>query len=191
MEAPLPAAPAGPLVELPKLVQTGATFVEDMTTKDGKDTYFVSVDGMKRGVAWTWKAGEDDSAAHGSVKTSDAWLKSASEVVFFSQGAISPSGKKAKAVPPFLLSRNAAKALRAGKAAKLSVFDVKDAEVKPDGNEVKSIVVDGTPSTVSTLRATDGKTTFWFADDPKWPVLVAASFDDGNSIELKEVRTKK
>lgn len=185
------AAPAPPPdVNLAKLMADGTAFVCEMADSNAKDSYTMKVVSMKKGLTWDWWTGSDPTAGdHGTVKTDERSLKSAKGVAFISQGHVTP--KKAKATPPFLISRSAAKALRDGKPVKLGIYDIKGDELKPAGTETKTVTVDGTESSVSTMKAEGDKVTVWIADDPKWPVLVAASFDGDDYIKLTEVHTSK
>lgn len=182
--------PTGPRVNLSKLVRAGASFVDEMADDSEKNSYIVHVDAVKKGLTWSWQTGPDDDPTSGTVKTDDASLKTGHTISFISQGTMMPEGKGVRATPPFLLSRSVAKTLRSGRVAKISVMDVADSPLRKDGTEVKGVLVDGKPRTVSTIRATDGQTTVWFANDPQWPVLLMVVFNGENYIELKEVNTR-
>jgi hypothetical protein len=160
-----------------------------MVDDHGKNNYVVHVDALKKGLTWSWESGPEDDDARGTVKTDEASLKVGRTISFISQGTMMPEGN-GKATPPFLLSRAVARTLRSGKVAKVSVLDVVDSALRKDGTEVTGVLVDGKPRTVSTIRATDGQTTVWFANDPQWPVLLMVVFNGENYIELKEVNTK-
>jgi hypothetical protein len=184
------APPPPPSVDLPKLVADGTTFIEELDEKDTKGRYFISVDSLKKGLTWTWKTGEDASATRGTVKTAESSLQGARDIALIVNGKVMPKNKKEKSTPPFLLSRSIEKVLKEGKAAKVELPGLKAQELKSDGTEVRNVNVDGTVSTVSTMRATNGHVTIWYADDPQWPVLVSLTSDDGDSIELTEVHTR-
>ena len=182
------AAPATHATDLAKLVKVGTTFVVEMADHDADDAYTLHVDNLTKGLTWTWSlAGAHD---RGTVSTDDASLKTAHTVAFIGQGNVSPSRKEGISTPPFLLGRDQASGLRQGKASAFSVYDVKDGQLKLAGTEARSVKVDGKATAVAATKATDGKTTIWFVDDPVWPILVAATFDGNNFITLTEIHTK-
>src|SRR5579883_1837098 len=177
-------------MDLAALIRLGTQLTCEMADFDSCDTYQIQIEAVAKDgseLACHWKL--DGCNDNGEIKVDQQTLASANTVATISQGTVMPDPKEAKALPPFLVSRDLASALRNGKPGKIQIAGLSD-EVEPVGSEQRKIQVDGQTVKVTALEASGEEITLWIFDDPVWPILLAAEFEGDNYTMLKSITSK-
>jgi hypothetical protein len=194
-----PVAPAAPATESPvaealaALVRPGTRILCRMADFDADDTYELFIERVENGLQFSYN--------EGTVTVTEGALERGIGAVFISQGNASAANDfmqygRLSAInhtPPFLLSRETLRLLKAGERAPFEMYNSSGELLPPGRPEVYRLTVDGRELEVPVLyaRSEDGEHRIWVLDHPTWPWLFKAEFSDDCGVSILEITTGK
>ena len=193
---------AGATADLAALVQPGAVFAVWTSDYDASDLYELRMDELSE--AGGMVLSYPDPPARATIRCSQAALQAGSGVVFLSQYSAVAGGTEmqdrqlvtATHSPPFLLSRDCLRRLKAGESVLLSVYSG-SFSVKLVGSAQTTVRIHEQPVKVPVLHAQDDRETdfspvdLWVLDHPEWPLLLKLEFGGECELSLFEIQPAK
>lgn len=185
--------------KLVAMLRPGACFSVWTSDYDASDLYQLRIDELKPDGAMVLSF--PDPPAESKIRCSAEAVERGSGVVFLSQySAVADKSHSRNHLlstkthsPPFLLSRDSLRRLKAGETVPIEVYSGTVA-VKLHGKAQATVRIHEQPFKVPVLHAQDQQETdwspvdLWVLDHPEWPLLLKLEFGGECELSLFEVK---